>query len=160
MQTTILSSFESILFAPSIYVTKNSAPIQLRYLTGGHLQKNEVQTSILYSIESLSFALSVNSTKNTAPTFLRTLPGDIEKIVCKSETNNKILLNEPNFVVRSLFFQKATPGTHEIVCKNFFKKGLGFFFEKLKSYIIFYRMNPILSFAPPFFNRLPPGHTK
>ena len=128
------------------------------------------------------------------------------ELFSEMETNNKVLLNEPNFVVCSPFFQKATPGTQKKACKIVFKGGWGFFcknvkynetlsnefnfvvcsplfqqatpgrtkclvniflkrglghcFSKLKSYIICYRMNSILSFAPPFFNRLPSGRTK
>ena len=76
--------------------------------------------------ESNSFAPSIYVTKNTAPTFLSTLPGGIEKIYNK------------------------------IVCKS---EGWTFFL-KWKLIVKCYLMNPILSFAPPFFKRLPPGHRK
>ena len=55
VQTTILYLFESISFAPSIYVTKNPAPIQLRYLTGGRLQK--MRSKRQYYTQSKAFRL-------------------------------------------------------------------------------------------------------
>ena len=154
MQTTIFYSIESISFAPLIYVTKNRTPIQLRYLTGGHQKKTEVQTTILYSIESISFSfskVSINVTKNSAPTFLCTLPGDIEKIyneiVCKSEgwafflkwkliikcyRMDRILLSAPSF------FNRLPSGHRKKPVQIFWIRGLGFCFDKLKSYIICY----------------------
>ena len=59
-----------------------------------------------------------------------------------------------------LFCNNLPPGRSKKLVKFFLKRGPGFCFEKCKSYIICYRMNVILSFAPPFFNSQPPGTQK
>ena len=73
-----------------------------------------------------------------------------------------MLSTESNIVVCSPFVQQATPGTQKKSCKKCFERGgeLKFFWQKCEVQTKCYRINTILSFAPPFFKRLSPGHGK
>ena len=67
------------------------------------------------------------------------------------ETNNKMLLNESNFVVCSLFFQKATPWTHEIARLNCLKMRAEKIFSEIKGTCKMLSNEPTFVVCSPFF---------
>ena len=76
------------------------------------------------------------------------------------EANNKMLLNESNFVVCSPLFQKATPWTHEIACLNCLKMGAEKIFSEIKDTCKMLSNEPTFVVCSPFFQYATPGTNK